>query len=142
MNPLRGEAQLVAGAATYRLAFDVSAFCYAETALAPLVADEIVSQIASATASMTVLRGVTWAALQRHHPEVHLAQAGEIMSDAGMPAVRKALADGLQAAFGLATEGGDDANPRSGAGGTGSSSSASGAKQGSRRTSSGTKARA
>lgn len=138
MNPLRGEGELNAAGNTYRLAFDVSAFCYAEKALAPMSTDEIVAQIADGTANMTLLRAVVWAALQRHHPEVSLAQAGEVMSDASMPAVRAAITSGLEAAFGLA-DGDDGENPRNGEGGIGSTSSPSGVKPASNRTRSGGK---
>lgn len=119
MNPLRGEGELEAGSTIYRLAFDVNAFCFAESALAPLTTDEIVAEVAGGTAKMTILRAIVWAALQKHHPDTHLAQAAEIMSDAGMPAVRKAIADGLKAAFGLATEDGDEKNPPASADGNG-----------------------
>lgn len=138
-NPLRGEGSFKAGEATYRLAFDANAFCYAETALEPLTTDDIVAQVAAGTANMTLLRAVVWAALQRHHPDTHLTQAGEIISDAGMPAVRMAIGDGLAAAFGLATEGGEEANPPVSEVGTGSSSSRSGVKRGSNRTASGSR---
>ncbi len=137
MNPLRGEAEVAAGGAKYRLAFDVSAFCYMEKALEPMSTDDIVAEVAGGTANITLLRAVVWAALQRHHPDTHLIQAGEIMSDAGLPAILKAVADGLSAAFGLAPEGGEDENPPIAKDGTGSGFSPSGAKRGSSRTPSG-----
>jgi hypothetical protein len=140
VNPLRGEGRLQAGDKTYRLAFDVNAFCFAESALEPMTTDDIVAEIAGGTAKMTILRAVTWAALQKHHPETHLVHAAEIMSDAGMPAVRQAIADGLKAAFGLATEDKEDENPPKSEDGDGSISSRSGAKQGSSQTHSGAKA--
>jgi hypothetical protein len=142
VNPLRGEAALQAGGKTYRLVFDANAFCFAESALAPMATDEIIGQIAAGTANMGLLRAMVWAALQRHHPETHIMGAGEVMSDAGMPAVRTALASGLGSAFGLATEGKDGKNPPKKEGGTGSGSSESGAKRGSNPKRSGGKPRA
>lgn len=129
----------MAGDASYRLAFDVNAFCFAESVLDPMTTDDIVAEVASGTAKLTILRAVTWAALQKYYPDTHLAQAAEIMSDAGLLAVRQAIANGLKAAFGLASEGGEEENPPISEDGGGSTSSPSGAKPASNRKGSGDK---
>lgn len=141
MNPLRGDAAFLAGEQSYRLAFDVNAFCYAESELAPLTADEIVAQFSAGTASLTTMRVLVWAGLQRHHSGTHLAQAGEIMSDAGMPIVRAAITSAFVAAFGEVTEDKDGKNPPKKAVGTGSRSSRAGVKRGSNPRRSGSKLR-
>jgi hypothetical protein len=127
-NPLRGEVALEIAGASYQLVFDVNAFCHAQEALGkkPL---EMVADFSSDPDDLVTLRGLFWAGLQKHHA-CHLIAAGELLSDAGQPAVRAALAEGLAAAFGLADkeEGKEDANPPMTTPGTGSDSIGSTAK--------------
>ncbi|MDO7841078.1 hypothetical protein [Sphingomonas immobilis] len=101
-NPLRGEADLVAGDQTYKLVFDVNAFICAEQALGGMTTDEIVERYerTQAKADMTLLRALVYGGLQREHP-CHLIQAGEIVADAGIASVRDAVRTGLGAAFGM-----------------------------------------
>jgi hypothetical protein len=112
VNPLRGESVLKAGEKTFRLVFDANGLCATEQALSPMSTDEIISLVAAETDKLTVLRGVLWGALQRNYPTLHLVEAGDIISDAGVPAVRIALVEGLKQAFGV-VEGGDEENPPS-----------------------------
>jgi hypothetical protein len=141
-NALRGEAALKAGDRVFSLAFDVNAFCFAEGEL-KRDTDDIAGELITGTASLVVVRAMLWAALQKHHPGTHLVEAGEIMSDAGMPHVREAMIAGLSAAFGLkVAEDGDGKNPPTAEDGTGRASLRSGAKRGSSRTASGGRRRA
>jgi hypothetical protein len=135
VNPLRGEAALVAGAKTYTLTFDVNAFCLAEKALA-MPTDEIVQAIDTGSADLSFMRALIWAGLQRGHA-CTIAEAGDIVSDAGMAVAKSAMLAGLTAAFGLAQEDGDEMDPPKTAHGTGSGSSRGGAKQGKQSTRSG-----
>lgn len=113
-NPLRGEAPLAAGDASYTLCFDVNAFCYAEAQLAKTT-DEIVFQVQDELSGWVVasknpnalprlnsslVRGLLWAGLQKHHPGTHLVEAGEIMSDAGLANTVVAVTNAFFAAFG------------------------------------------
>ena len=77
VNPLRGEASIIAGAASYRLVLDVNAFCYAQPVLAmkPL---EMVSAFLADGDDMLLMRALLWASLQRHHA-CHELEAGDIL---------------------------------------------------------------
>jgi len=131
VNPLRGEAQVQAAGTTFNLVFDVNAFCYAQPVLnmKPL---EILSAHLADDGDMLLTRTLLWAALQKHHP-CHELEAGEILADAGVPAVRTALTAMFVAAFGLKKEGGDEEgkkgeNPPTKIPGTGSDSTGNTAK--------------
>jgi hypothetical protein len=93
-NPLRGEAAFTAGATPYTLVFDVNVFCELE-ADTGLALNELVATI-QGSPSFTLLRAVFCAGLQAKHPATTKAQAGTIMSDAGIEemtgALRRALA--------------------------------------------------
>jgi len=102
-NPLRGEAMLTAGPDEYKLVFDANAFCYAQQTLG-MKAMEMVAAFSEDPDDMLTMRGLLWAGLQKHH-ECHLIQAGEVLSSAGMPEARAAIALGLAAAFGTETKG-------------------------------------
>lgn len=108
-NPLRGEAELVAGDRTLTLCLDVNAFCYAEDELGKTT-DQIVVTLESRPADMMMARGLIWAALQRHHPGTNLLEAGEIISESGLAEARAALTKCLEAAFGT-VEGKDKPRP-------------------------------
>ena len=110
-NALRGEVDLMAGESTYRLVYDANAFVYAEEALSPLKTDDIVGRV-EATASkvdMKLTRALVWAGLQRNHA-CTLADAGDILAEAGFGAARTAVWAGMAAAFGTA-EGKEKSDP-------------------------------
>ena len=109
MNRLRGEAALVSGTSTYALVYDVNAFCLAETALGRPT-DELVDDYDSGRRDLRLTRGLFWAGLQDKHP-CTIAEAGDIMSDAGAEPVQDAVTSGLLAAFGAAQEGEQSENP-------------------------------
>jgi hypothetical protein len=134
VNPLRGEASLDGGVrGPLKLCFDANAFCYAEERLGKST-DEIVEMVSMEFASWdkkalaagatpkinaNLTRALLWAGLQRHHPGIHLAEAGEIMSDAGLAHTVGALLSGFFAAFGNA-EGEQGSRPQQGIEPTGS----------------------
>jgi hypothetical protein len=107
-NPLLGEAELVAGEATYRLVLDINAICELEDLTNVGIAEFAVS-FASGT-SIRPVRAIVWAALQKHHP-CSLAQAGEIVSEAGLEATAEIGAKLLSRVFPPAATG-PKANPR------------------------------
>ncbi|WIA58092.1 hypothetical protein N6H05_09960 [Sphingobium sp. WTD-1] len=96
-NPLRGEASFKAGVSTFTLVFDVNAFCELEDETGFGVA-ELIEQIQDKP-SFRLLRSIFCAGLQTHHPKTSLAEAGEIMSDAGLEGIKNALRSALQAAM-------------------------------------------
>lgn len=130
VNPLRGEASIIAGDASFRLVLDVNAFCYAQPVLAmkPL---EMVSAFLADGDDMLLMRTLLWASLQRHHA-CHELEAGDILGDAGIAPVRAALTGMMVNAFGLkddGAEGKDGENPPKATLGTGNGSTASTAKR-------------
>lgn len=125
-NFLRGEAELVADIATYTLTFDVNAFCLAEKALGQTT-DKIVATVDAGGADLSFLRTLIWAGLQRHH-DCTIAEAGDIVSDAGFAAAKTALMAGLGAAFGMKPEGEDRQDPPKASRGTGSRTSRGGSR--------------
>ena len=110
-NPLRGEASIEIGGATFTLVLDANAFCSAQQVLDKKLLD-MVSDFQLEPDDLITLRALFWASLQKHHP-CHMIQAGEMLSDAGQPAVRGVIAEVLAAAFGTeeAAEGKQGENP-------------------------------
>lgn len=96
-NPLRGEASFKAGAARYTIVFDVNAFCDLEDETG-LGVGELIDQIQDRP-SFKLLRSIFCAGLQARHPRTTLAEAGEIMADAGLDEMKTALANALKAAM-------------------------------------------
>lgn len=98
-NPLKGETELVVGKKTYILALQANELCALEK-----LEDVGLEQIQSwfndrSKLRVTNFRSVLWAALQRHHSDVDLIAAGNIMSEAGVTATIQKLGEALQASF-------------------------------------------
>jgi hypothetical protein len=87
-NPFRGEAELKVGDQSYRLALDINGFIEAEEA-SGLDTQALLAGVDAS--SFKAFRAILFGALRRHHPDVHLIQAGEIMSDAGFDETAKLL---------------------------------------------------
>ncbi|MFZ2995951.1 hypothetical protein [Sphingobium sp.] len=96
-NPLRGEASFKAGEANFTLVFDINTFCALEDETGLGVSD-LIDQV-QAKPSFKLLRSIFCAGLQTHHPRTTIGEAGEIMSDAGLETLQKALSSALQAAM-------------------------------------------
>lgn len=111
-NPLRGEVPLQIGDTLLTLKLGVNALCAAEALLgrkAKLILDEI--EAAEDGPSLEVLRGLTWAALRKHHGDMHLIEIGELIEEHGAPLFLDAVLRALQSAFGKATEDKEAPNP-------------------------------
>lgn len=104
-NPLRGEASIDIGGLAFKLVLDVNAFCCAQEVTGKKML-EMVEAFTLDADDLVTLRALFWAALQKHHP-CHLIQAGEMLSDAGDPAVRGVVAQALSVALGTAEPGED-----------------------------------
>lgn len=96
-NPLRGEAELKAGDKTFKIVLDVNAFCELEGSTGLDI--EGIVQAVQTKPSITLLRDVFHAGLQRHYPGTTKIDAGEIMSDAGPEGMTDALIVVLQQAL-------------------------------------------
>lgn len=84
-NPERGEVALKVGDRTYVLVLDMDAICMAEEAMSRPGELVTIGQIfiAAAHKSQRHLRSLVWAALQRHHPQMDLKQAGDLVVELG-----------------------------------------------------------
>ena len=104
-NPLRGEASVEIGGKSYRLTFDVSAFIYAQQATG-MKMTEMVAAFDEGPDDLITLRAIFWAGLQRAHQPA-LSEVDDLISDGGLAKIRRAVSEGLAAAFGGKEEGGD-----------------------------------
>ena len=107
---LRGEASLDVSRGEVVLVFDVAALCLMEAAL-DATTDAILVAIEEPTVDITRFRAAFWAGLQRRQP-CSVADAEQLMAEAGFDQVRAAVMAGLRGAFGVA-EDRDEVDPRS-----------------------------
>ncbi len=84
-NRHKGEVNLVVDGRTYTLVLDIDAMCALEEHFSTPTHDATWDDIAVKVnkGSVRVVRALVWAMLQRHHPEMSVADAGHMMSDAG-----------------------------------------------------------
>ncbi len=101
-NPLRGEASFQAGDVKHTLVFDINTFCTLEDETG-LAVSELMDKVQDKP-SFKLLRSIFCAGLQARHPQTTLADAGRIMSDAGLEEMRSALSRALQAAMPASAE--------------------------------------
>ena len=85
----------------YKLAFDFNALCLAEKEVGPL--GNVIGEMSAV--SLTVVRALFWAGLQKHHPEVSLTDAGDIAQELGFGPVGEAVGKGIKSAFSKAPKG-------------------------------------
>ncbi len=98
-NPARGSVPLQAGDRAYTVSFSVNAICELESAF-----DQPVAKIAGMLSEpenirMSTVRSIIWAGLRDHHEDMEVREAGQIMSDAGMPACMEAIGAAFALAF-------------------------------------------
>lgn len=79
-NRFKGEATVQVDGCRYTLRCDFNAMCEFEEATGA-EALAVFEQFETGKVSVRNMRAMMWAFLQHHHPEVTLAQAGEIMSE-------------------------------------------------------------
>lgn len=98
-NPLKGETDLKAGEVTYTLALSINELVKLEQLL-----DVGIIEIADWFNDRTKIRvgnmrAILWAALQRHHSELTLEDAGDIIAAAGLGVIVEKLGAAVQASF-------------------------------------------
>ena len=93
-NGKRCEAEFKVGDTTYRLKFDWNAAAEFEDACG-LVLSDLMLQALRKRVSAKSVRGMLWAGLRRHHPEVDLAAAGRLIDSLGRAAAVELLSNGL-----------------------------------------------
>jgi hypothetical protein len=87
-NPVKGEVGFEAGGEGYTLVLDFNALCELEAALTP--GDDRNGPRAT--------RATLWAALQRHHEGLSLADAGDLIAALTLPRVRELIGEAYSAA--------------------------------------------
>lgn len=80
-NRTKGEFTLDVGGERYTLVVDINACCAVESLLGVTY---VQASMQIARGSITALRGLLWAALQRHHKGTTLEDAGEILQAIGV----------------------------------------------------------
>ena len=103
-NPHRGSVALQVGDRAYTLSFSVNAICELEDALGQPVAKIAAGLNDPENVRMSTVRAIIWAALRDHHSEVDLKGAGEIATEAGIPACMEAIEKAFNLAFPEAKE--------------------------------------
>lgn len=98
-NSNRGEVVLPVGGLEYKLSFSINAICELEDALNMPVAKIADGLNDAGNVRMSTIRTVVWAALRDHHEEVTVKEAGQIATDAGIPAVMSAIGQTFALAF-------------------------------------------
>lgn len=106
-NKFRGEADLeftreVEGEtrpAKFKLVFDANAFCEIEDLTGMNLGGLMDAMSDPKKLSFRTLRAMVLGGLSRHHPELELADAGDIISDAGMEETMAALMGAFSSAM-------------------------------------------
>ncbi len=127
-NPHKGEAKIDVAGRSYTLVFDINAMCEVEYIL-DMDADRILRTLVKSP-SLHLIRALLWGGLRRHHADVDLYAAGDLVEQMGGagPAL-DGIGRALQASFPDAKEGEDTDRPRKGAAaGTGRRSSKRGSE--------------
>lgn len=111
-NPLKGEAEVkLDDGRTLKLVSNTSAWIAAEVALDRMKSTpEIIEELQSGRASLETQRALMFGMLRKHHPEIDLEEAGELLIEAA-----QGMQDALAA--GMPQEGGDDGEVGEGAAG-------------------------
>ena len=93
-NPHKGETSFEVDGKVYTLVLGTNAICELESAI-----DKGIDEIAMSLTRLSMLRGVLWAALRAHHPEITLADAGVMIDKVRRVPVMNAVNAALVAAF-------------------------------------------
>lgn len=108
-NPARGSVAFQVGERAYTMSFSVNALCELEELLGMPVAQIAAGMEKAENVRMSTVRALVWAGLRDHHGDLQLKDAGEIATEAGIPACMEAVGKAFALAF---PEAKADANPR------------------------------
>ena len=92
-NANKSEVALTIGETTYTLKFGRNAMASVESLFGGRPFPEIM-----ADQSFSVVRAMLWAALQRHHPDIDLLAAGDLMDESDDEALAAAIGKALELA--------------------------------------------
>lgn len=96
-NSRRGSVALQAGERAYTVSFSVNALCELEDAFG--VSVQNIGAIFDHDASMKDVRKLARCALSDHHPEITEKEAGQVVTDAGLPMFMETVQKAFQLAF-------------------------------------------
>ena len=110
-NPERGEYSFDANGKTWKLKGDVNAMCAIEGVTGRHINDVLARLQNQALLTLTLARAVVWAALQHHHPDTTIKDAGDLMQALGADEAMAFAVKAVVAAFPKAAEEPDPARP-------------------------------
>jgi hypothetical protein len=96
MSPLNGEITFDAGGRSYRLVLGFNALCAAEVQTGKRWSDIMAD---AQSGSPSVIRVLFWAGLRKHHPEVTVDGAGDLIDAVGMGRAGELVATAVTSAF-------------------------------------------
>lgn len=97
-NKERGEASFEAGGVTYTLRFDQNALCEIEDETSLPHADTL-TKLVGKKYWASAARVTLWAGLRKHHPDVSINDAGDILAPENQAAALMAISAALTSAF-------------------------------------------
>jgi hypothetical protein len=122
-NPHKGDMDVEIDGKTYTLRLDIDAICQLEALGQPLGFATFGAIGAAVDAgNVTLLRATMWAALRRHHAEVGMAEAGELIEALGVAETGPLIAKVILLTFPAQEEGAARPRRRTARAGTGSAS--------------------
>ena len=81
-NPLRAESEVVVEGKTYRLHFTWNAAATFEDASGRALSDALMDLVRERLSAKS-LRAMLWAGLQKHHPDLTITEAGDLLGAMG-----------------------------------------------------------
>ena len=103
-NRFKGEVPLQCGDIVYTLRFSANALCELEDALGMGINKIVASMADPDTMRMKTMMTVVWAGLRERHPDITLAQAGEIITDIGLTRTMETVNEAFVLIFGKADD--------------------------------------
>jgi hypothetical protein len=99
-NPTKGEVTFEANGQIYTLKFSVNALCRLEAETGKGFPKLLTELSNLDTVSITLLRNLTWAGLQEHHPHVSINLAGDlIVAGGGMSIMLEKISKAIESGF-------------------------------------------
>lgn len=96
-NPIKGEVDLTIDGKTYTIKLGRNALASVEGLLGKGFPE--IAQALSSDPQIAVMRAILWAGLQRHHPDIDLFGAGDLMDEAGDDLITEKIGEALRITF-------------------------------------------
>lgn len=98
-NRNRGEVVFIVGERSLTLHFGANAIAEAETLLDKGIGELLLGLGDKSAVRIGTLRALLWAALRRHHKDIDLLKAGDLIDEAGAVAAGVAISEAITAAL-------------------------------------------